>query len=372
MTAAGTDELPTELVRHAAKAAGRDLDEMQAEHRLSTETATAVVAAGFARHFVPREFGGTAGRFSSLVSASAELARTCASTAWCATLYAAHGRLAAHLPAAGQRALWGDSPDVPIAASIMPPQGEAERTATGWRIRGRWAFASGVDHAAWLLLACRTQDAGRPEHRILAVPRSEVEVLDTWRSLGMRATGSHAVEVAGSDVPTHLTLTLDDLARPRPDADRCHAVPYLLVGALMFAAPVLGAARAALDEWSVDQAAGRADGSAAGRSAEVERVLARSSAEIDAAQLLLERAADLADHGTVTDLLVARNRRDAVEAARMCAAATDRLFRAGGSRAHAADSVLQRCWRDVSTAASHAALGAQGAAAEYATAVLGA
>ncbi|MGP3971685.1 oxidoreductase [Streptomyces sp. 6N223] len=372
MTAAGTDELPAELLRHAAKVAGRDLDAMQAHHRLSTETAAAVVAAGFARHFVPREFGGTAGRFSSLVSASAELAQTCASTAWCATLYAAHGRLAAYLPAAGRRALWGDSPDVPIAASIMPPQGEAERTATGWRIRGRWAFASGVDHAEWLLLACRTQDAGRPEHRILAVPRGEAEVLDTWRSLGMRATGSHEVEVAGTEVRRHLALTLDDLARPRSDADRCHAVPPLLVGALMFAAPIYGAARAALAAWSADQAARRTSGFATSRSAEAERVLASSSAEIDAAQLLLERAADRADHGEVTDLLVAENRRDAVAAARMCAAATDRLFRTGGSRAHAADSVLQRCWRDVSTAVSHAALGAEGAAVEYATAVLGA
>ncbi|MFF8730140.1 acyl-CoA dehydrogenase family protein [Streptomyces sp. NPDC015171] len=369
-TPTGTDQLSAESVRHAAKVAGRDLDEMQARHRLSTETAAAVVAAGFARHFVPREFGGTAGSFAALLSASAELARTCASTAWCATLYAAHGRFAGYLPAPGQRALWAGSPDVPIAASIMPPQGEAERTATGWRIRGRWAFASGADHAEWLLLACRTQDAGRPEHRLFAVPRAEAEVLDSWRSLGMRATGSHAVEVAGAEVPAHLTLTMDDLARPRPGAERCHTVPPLLAGALMFAAPALGAAEAALAVWSAGLAA--RTGTGAGRSAEAERVLARSSAEIGAARLLLERAADRADHAEVTPLLVAENRRDSVAAAQMCAAATDRIFRAAGSRAHAEDSALQRCWRDVSTAVSHAALGPESAAAAYAAAVLGA
>ncbi|WP_020135625.1 hypothetical protein [Streptomyces sp. 351MFTsu5.1] len=364
-------ELPADRIEHAAKVAHRDLDEMQAHHRLSTETAAAVVAGGFARHFVPRDLGGAAGGFSSLLSASARLAQTCASTAWCATLFAAHGRLAAYLPEEGRRALWGESPDVAIAASIMPPQGEAERTANGWRIRGRWAFASGADHARWLLLACRTHESGQPEHRILAVPRAEVEVLDTWRSLGMRATGSHAVEVAGAEVPAHLTFTLEDLRHPLAGADRCHTVPYLMVGALMFAAPVLGAARGALAAFGEALAACRTAGFTQGRSAEAARVLARSAGEIDAAGLLLERAAFRADHAEVTPLLAAENRRDAVLAVQLCAEAADRLFRAAGARAHAEGSALQRCWRDVTTAASHAALRAEGAATEYAEVVLG-
>ncbi|MFR0353170.1 acyl-CoA dehydrogenase family protein [Streptomyces sediminimaris] len=360
-------------VERVARTARRDLPLTDDRRRLGEEAAAAIADAGFARHFVPRRHGGRAGTFSSLLTASASVAETCLSTAWCATLYAAHGRLASYLPEEGRRALWKGSPDTFIAASIMPPQGEAVRDRDGWRISGRWDMASGVHHADWLLLASRTAGPDGPEHRIFALPRHEGTVLDTWRSLGMRGTGSNAVEVAGSFVPAHLSFTLAELNRPQAaDAARCHRVPYLLVGALMFATPIVGAAQGALDAWRT-ATAGRArhGGAATGRRAETERVLTESSAQITAARLLLERAARRADQTDATPLLTAENRRDAAMAVTWCAAAAHRLFGAAGSRAHREDDPLQRHWRDITTAASHGALGLEAAATGYAEAVFG-
>ncbi|MBD0693016.1 acyl-CoA dehydrogenase family protein, partial [Streptomyces sp. CBMA123] len=269
MSTAGVS-LSAAAVEQVVNAARRDLPAVEERRRLGAEAVAAVVAAGFPRHFVPREYGGAAGGFAELLAASAAVARTCPSTSWCATLFAAHGRLASYLPEEGRKELWAYSPNVVIAASIMPPQGEAVRERDGWRIRGRWETASGVDHADWLLLASRTGTADRPEHRIFAVPRADWTVLDTWRSLGVRGTGSNAVEVAEAFVPDRLSCTLADAQRPLGgDAARCHRVPIHLAGALMFAAPVLGAAEGALEAWR-PAAAARLDALSPGRRAAAE------------------------------------------------------------------------------------------------------
>ncbi|WP_042383067.1 acyl-CoA dehydrogenase family protein [Streptacidiphilus melanogenes] len=355
-----------------AQTAARDLPGIDDRRRIGAETAAAVVEAGFARHFVPQHLGGTAGTFSALLDASAAVGETCLSTAWCATLYAAHGRLASYLPEQGRQQLWERSPDMLISASIMPPQGEAVRERDGWRLRGRWDMASGVDHADWLLLGSRTPGADGPEHRIFAVPRADWTALDTWRSLGMRGTGSHAVEVTEAFLPDSLSFTLGSLNRPQPEgAARCHRVPYLMVGALMFAMPMVGAAQGALDAWraaSVRRAGGGTPGLA--RRAETDRVLAECSVQVDAARMLLERAARRADTADPSPLLAAENRRDAAVAVSWCASVADRLFRTAGSRAHREDSALQRHWRDLTTASSHGALAVEAAAVGYADALL--
>jgi alkylation response protein AidB-like acyl-CoA dehydrogenase len=348
--------------------------------RLTDRLADSLVVDGFPRHFVPERWGGCAGTFTALLDAVSVVAETCASTAWCAALYAAHGRLAAYLPEAGQRELWGSNPDACVAASVVPPQGNAERTGEGWRLTGKWTMASGVDQADWVLLAAwapaadsaASGDAAAREHRIFAVPRSDVKVLDTWHPVGLRGTGSNTV---GADVlvPEHLTFTLRDLGRVQPHAARCHTVPFPLVASLIFAAPVLGAAEGALRTWWDQQSERiRPDGSTAAEQPAQQQVLARAGAHIQAARLLMERAAQRADHAPVTPVLVAENQRDVAVAVELCGSAADELFQAAGMRALDESDPLQRAWRDITVARTHGTLNFDAAAASYASASLGA
>jgi two-component flavin-dependent monooxygenase len=347
----------------------RDAPTMDERRRLTADVAQALTAAGYPRHFVPRRFGGRAGAFTRLLKDVAQLGESCASTAWCATLYAAHGRLAAYLPEAGRQDLWRSSPDVRIAASVVPPQGEAVHEGNGWLLSGSWAFASGVDHADWVLLASSVGDGAKREHRIFVVPREELDVQDTWRTLGLRGTGSNTVVATRVFVPGHRAMLLADLSRPQHDGARCHAVPYPMVAALMFAAPVLGAARGALGHLSgLVSRPRRSDGRPLGAAHSVRESLARSSAQIHSAALLLEHAALRADRGEITRLAVAENQRDAAMAAELCSDAVDGLFRSCGMRAQAEADPVQRAWRDVSAAAGHAALRFEAAADAYADA----
>ncbi|MFG3224975.1 oxidoreductase [Kitasatospora sp. NPDC048194] len=350
--------LLTELAR-------RDSPAAEEQRRLTPEVAAALVDAGFPRHFVPARWGGRAGTFAGLLAEASAVAEACAATGWCAALFAAHGRLAAYLPEQGRRELWADGPDVRIAASVVPPQGRASEVAGGWRLDGEWRTASGVDHAEWVLLASWTRGPdGDREHRIFAVPRAELTVRDTWDPVGLRGSGSNSVTGEGIVVPAHRSFPLSALLSPLPDAARCHRVPYPMVAGLIFAMPVLGAARAALAAWTDECGAG-----ASGRPGR-SLLLAGTSARIHAAGLLLECAADRADRGAVTPLSVAENRRDAATAAALCRDAVDELFHASGLRGQSAHSRVQRAWRDVTTAAGHGALDVETAAGAYLEAAL--
>ncbi|MFF9312224.1 acyl-CoA dehydrogenase family protein [Streptomyces sp. NPDC014748] len=342
--------------------------------RLHPEVASALPATGFARHFVPSRWGGRAGGFAELVSAVAAVGQGCASTAWCCALLAAHARLAAHLPERAQAELWSDSPDTAIAAAVVPPSGRLTPVPGGWRLTGRWSWASGVEHADWVLLACLDERPDQPPaYRVLLLPRQDVRVLRTWDSVGLRATGSHTVAVEDAFVPEHRSCLRDVLLTGVPEADAapCHRVPYTLVAPLLFCAPALGAARGALDAWTaLVRERGTSDDSG------VRHTLARCSADIDAAALLLEAAAARADRAALTPPAAfepeaaARNGRDASVAVDLLTAAVGQLFRTAGMRALAPESPLQRAWRDIHVVGAHATLRPDPAAAAYAATAL--
>jgi alkylation response protein AidB-like acyl-CoA dehydrogenase len=342
----------------AAQVAAASAAEGERERRLAPAAVAALVDAGFARHFVPREHGGAEGGFAELLDAAAAVAEGCASAAWCGALWAAHGRYAARLPAAGRRAVWGGGPDVKIAAALVPPAGSAEAVPGGWRLTGRWSYVSGVDHADWLLLAAPVTGGGGT--RVFALPRAACTVADTWDPVGLRGTGSHTVVLPPTVVPEPRSAPLDALLAgdPSDGAARCHRLPAHAVGGMVFCAPALGTARRALSLWR-ERTAGRPG---------LDEPYARAAAEVDAAAAVLHGVAARADDAGAGDLprLEALGRRDAAYAAELLTRAVERLFTTGGSHAAAAPDELQRCWRDAHTIGGHAALRFSAAAASYA------
>jgi alkylation response protein AidB-like acyl-CoA dehydrogenase len=338
--------------------ASRYAVEADRERRLSPDVVETLVDAGFARHFVPASCGGAAGTFSDLIRALVVVGEGCASAAWCGLIYATSGRMAAYLPDDGRTEVWGDGPDTPIAAALVP-SGTAERVTGGWRLTGEWRFMSGVDFSGWALLcAVAVADDGRPAPRFFAVPRHEYGVRDTWFNVGMRGTGSNTAVLDGVFVPDHRTVAhAAVLQGRRGDAEaRCHNVPLLAVAPPLFAAPALGIARGALTAWSAFMGTKVDNGKPARQEPGIQLVLARAAAEIDAAQLLVERAGEVADFGDLANGNAARGARDASLAAELAVQAVDRLFGSGGSQVQTDANAVQRAWRDIHSATSHAAL----------------
>ncbi|MFD7736059.1 hypothetical protein ACFV6F_37445 [Kitasatospora phosalacinea] len=357
-------------VRPAADLAARHADDGERERTLHPAVAAAVTRAGFARHLVPARWGGTVGSFAELLDAVAELAAACPSAGWWAALQAAHGRLAGLLPERAQRELWAPGPDAPIAAAVAESGGRAVRERGDWRLAGRWRFASGVDHAAWVLLAADAEHPDGPRPTLFLVPADRVRVESRWDGAGLRGSGSHAVAVPGTVVPAWCAVERETVVAGRGDgpAAACHRMPVGLVAALLFAAPALGAARAGLAAWTRRWAAGAADGAGpGGGGAGAREALLRSSAEIEAAGLLLRLAAGRADaYGGPDPDAVALNQRDCTVAVELLVGAVERLHGAASAAGWGDDPGLDRARRDLRAVASHRMLRTAAAAACYA------
>lgn len=321
-------------------------------------TVRALTDAGFPRCFSPARWGGQGVTFSEVTRAVARIGEASAPAAWIASLLAYNGRFAGYLPAQGQKEIWADSPDVRLASSMVATGVRAHPQKDGWLMSGRWLYVSGVEFADWVLLSSGPPRLDDRSIIVFAIPRGAFEYEETWSAIGMNATGSHTVVVGSVFVPAHRVFIWDDMRRGEPAgaSSPTLAAPLFSVNGLTFAAPVLGAARGALalaqQHLSVAPSAARS----MSRSANLV-TYSWAAGEIDAADLLLCRAAAVADGGLqADDALASRNHRDCALAVRMLVTAVDRLFDVIGTRGYTTSHGMQRIWRDVHAAASHAAL----------------
>ena len=133
-----------------------------------------------------------------------------------------------------------------VSCGVFAPKGKATSSGGELTFGGRWPLASAVDHADWVGLGCMLDVGGeRPEYRYAIVPQGEVEVIDTWHALGLRATGSHDVATEGATVPLERTIGL--VTEPPRFEGALFRFPVFGVLALSIAAVCTGIARSALD-----------------------------------------------------------------------------------------------------------------------------
>ncbi|MEV6427993.1 acyl-CoA dehydrogenase family protein [Nocardia sp. NPDC051463] len=354
--------------------AGERAEKAEAARTPDSDVINAVVDAGFARHFVAPRFGGTWGTLAELKRAAVTIGAECPATAWCAGLAALWARAVGFLPPEGQERLWANGPDALVSGGVTP-RGTADPVAGGWQLSGSWPLVSGCEHADWVMLAGIVLLDGARADRVFVVPRAAVGIERTWDDIGMQATGSHTVVVDEVFVAESMTFPFRcftdlDTAQAGPDG---RAVPLLGVNTFVFCLPMLGAARGALNQWQRVigpklNSPPAHDDAVFARYAEV---FARSTGEIDAAELMLDRVAHLIDSAdTSTRVDAGRNQRDCAFAAELLVTAVDRLMRISGTSGHSTRLPLQRLWRDIHTAGGHPALQFGTAAAAFAREVV--
>ncbi|MBP8536655.1 acyl-CoA dehydrogenase family protein [Streptomyces sp. MK37H] len=217
--------------------------------------------AGIYRAGVPKRFGGDALPPAEFLVLVERISEADGSAGWVAS-FGSSGVYLAALPEETQALLYADGPDVAFAGGLFPVQ-PAERVEGGYRVSGRWKFASGCMGADLLGVGIKAGDerAGRP---LTAVLRPEqVEIADNWNVIGMRGTGSHDLVVNGAVVPDEWTFVRGGEPTVDEPLFRYPTVPY---AAQVLAVVGLGVARAALDH--VITQGGRAGHTGAPRPAE--------------------------------------------------------------------------------------------------------
>ncbi len=268
------------------------------------------------------------------------------------------GLLAAYLPAAGAKTLFSDP--ARIYAGVFAPMGRAIPVPGGFRLAGRWPFTSGVENShlrvgGALVMegdAPRTLPSGEPEIRSFFVTADQSSVVDTWKTSGLRGTGSHDMVVEDVFVPdAHTCCVLVDT--PQHDG-RLYGFPLFGLLASGIAAVGLGIARNALDAFE-ELAASKGRGRRSLAESELAQVgLARATGEWRAARALLDSALDEAWEAPSIDLNArAAIRLAATHAAHASARVVDTVYHMGGGTSIYEQSRLQRCFRDVHTMTQH-------------------
>ena len=346
--------------------------EAEGLRRLPEATLADARTADLLRGAVPTSLGGHGLGLEALAQGTRVMARGCPASAWTLSFLMLHGWLLSKLPGEARDELFADGA-VPLAPAPLAPTGTIEPAtdnagAEGYRLSGRWEWATGVSHADWVLVHA-VQAEPEFSTRFLVLPIEEVQVEDVWFTSGMATTGSNTVTVTDRFVPAHRSVDARVLmygergaapAASGVDGDGIGnlAVPPVL--ALVASAPALGAAEAAVEAYRKrlservltftmgDKAAEQP--AAQVRLASAMSDLASASARWESAISILERAAA----GACVDEQVRVD-------SRLAAAATVRAARSvistvcegAGASVYFNDSPLQRLQRDVEVLKGH-------------------
>ncbi len=166
-----------------------------------------LVEHGFYRMLMPRLFGGLEIGVANFFTVISELARGCASTAWCVSLSSAHNlTLGSYWGERAQREIFDEHGYMIAPASGNPMGATAERVEGGIRLSGKWRYCSGAPYSTHFFptVVVPATDT-EPEYRAWAVvSRKDYTVLDDWGSvIGMRGSGSNGIEMQDVFVPDH-------------------------------------------------------------------------------------------------------------------------------------------------------------------------
>ncbi|WP_264425554.1 acyl-CoA dehydrogenase family protein [Novosphingobium sp. KCTC 2891] len=347
------------LPRIAARA-----QEADALRDIPVQTIDELRAAGLFDLYKPRRWGGKELRPEVFLALQNALAEQCPSTAWVFGVLNVQALVVALFSEQAQADVWADGQGALVSSSFAPT-GTATPVEGGYRLSGRWTFASGSTHTAWSLLGARIEGLPAAEaSRLLLVPRADYAIEDVWHTFGMKGTGSNDIVARDVFVPAHRVHQLDTGVWTVPAADRPGPTLYRLPWLYLFTAGIsnlcVGIGRAALKAFiaSNKSRVSPLTGQAALDNPAVLQVAARLHAETDAVAAQFERhVALLWDHAERDEPLDSRTvwtlRSQETSALRRIADCVDEMMLHMGARAIRNDSPLVRPWLDLMAARAH-------------------
>ncbi len=335
--------------------------------KLTPAVMDALTRAGLFRYLQPKAWGGMELPFIAYFDIPEMLSRGDISVGWTVDNLASHHRNVAWFDPRAQAEVWGENPDVGIASGIAYPQGRAVPADGGIVLSGEWNFSSGTDHSDWSILACILREGDKVlDYLFCLLHRSQYEIVDDWRVLGMRATSSKTVRCKDVFLPAYRCVSMY-LAREghewpglRTNPNPHYRVPISALGGHGIGACLVGNARAAL-ELSIELVKSRSTRYTGMKMRDFQAVQLRigvAGAKIDAAYRVLRNdcleAQRVYEEGGNLDVETRlRYKRNAALAVRLSVEAVDALHEMAGANGIYDHSPLQRIFRDQRAAAAH-------------------
>ncbi len=336
---------------------------IEQERRIVEPLLTALHEARLFRLLLPRSLGGEELPPWIHLGVIEEVSRHDGSTGWCLFTGNSSSLLAAYLPPESARRIWSDPRAV--VAWGPPNTSTARAVPGGYRITGRWNFASGCRHASWMGAhgqvieqdgSRRLNGRGKPAVVSFLYPVEQARLVDVWETIGMRGTASDAYELEDVFIPDEFVSSREEPSLRR-EPGRLYAFTMQGLYAVGAAGVALGLAGAMLDAFVeiAKRKTPRGLGPLA-TSATAQAGVARASARIDAARCWLiselKTAYDAAGPEELMDIPArARVRLACAHATEAAIDVADYAYKSAGTDAIFATSAFERRFRDLHTAA---------------------
>jgi 3-hydroxy-9,10-secoandrosta-1,3,5(10)-triene-9,17-dione monooxygenase len=337
-----------------------------AERCLPKETIEDFRRLELTRCLQPAMFGGFASDYRVFSKMLRTLAQGCGSSAWVCAVHGEHNWVIGNFSEEAQRDVWSRDPDA-VASASVPPMGTAEKISGGHRISGRWGFASGVDHAQWLLLNAVAKDGGKSEERLFLIPVGAAEIVDDWQVMGLCGTGSNSVVVKDVMVRATHSVSIHELKTgtgPGAAVHPGHALyrtPRSLLASFSLSSVNVGLAERAVEEFTSFTRERRSRGLRVADLEAIQLTVSEAAAKVEAAALLVEQTIDrnirsVEAGADIAAEQVAWTRRNSSYATRLSRDAVAAIFEAAGGTALYASNPLQEIFRDAMAASAHLSL----------------
>jgi indole-3-acetate monooxygenase len=352
---------PTARAHALGPAVAAAADEIERTRRLPPPLLAALHEARLFRLLLPRSAGGEEVTPGQYLSAVEEVARHDASVAWNLFVGNSSALVGAYIALDVAREIWGDPHTV---VSWGPPNAaRAKAVPGGYRITGRWDFASGCRAANWMGAhglveeeggRLRLNRYGRPGQTILLCPVAQATLHDTWNTIGLRGTASDSYSFDDVFVPEAYSSQREDPAGRR-ETGPLYSFTHAGLYAVGVAGVAFGIARAMLDAL-VELATKKAPRNL-GRMADsptVQADVARTEARLGAARAyLLEIVGTLYERASAEAPMDipdrARVRLGCTHAIHTAIETADMVFKAAGVDAIFPGSPFERRFRDMHT-----------------------
>jgi alkylation response protein AidB-like acyl-CoA dehydrogenase len=215
-TATSAPRNAVEIARELGPVFAKRASETSNEDQYVADNFALLKTSGLIEAGVPGELGGGGADVDELAAMLRTLAYHCGSTALALSMHTHQVAIPAWRWKHQQAAKAAVEPLLKRVASEriqlltsggsdwIAGSGKAEKVEGGYRINARKVFTSGAPTGAILMTGAVLEEPGEPPMVLhFGVPMSSphVKVLDTWRTLGMRGTGSHDVLIEGHVVP---------------------------------------------------------------------------------------------------------------------------------------------------------------------------
>ncbi len=363
-TVVGTREELTARARALLPAIRARVDETERLRRLPQETVDELRAAGLQRLLQPAAYGGAEAHFGGFVDVIGTIAEACGSTGWVLAQDTIHNFMLGQFPAEAQEEVWGEKPDAFVCGVLIPGCGKAEPVDGGWRLSGRWPFASGIMSAEWCILSGFEQNKGHAA-RMFAVPCEALTILDTWHTMGLAGTGSHDVEVADLFVPAGRSLSVEETKFGDAPGTKVNTGPLYRLGTFAMFSVVqsstsYGHARGTFDNFIAETRArtARLSGKSVVDYGTTQVKIAEAAVALDTAQELLyaccNEAMEVAAAGQVMEMTdKSRMRGNATFAGNLAGRAVELMFSLVGGAGLYDSNSMSRAMRDMKSMQAH-------------------